>query len=97
MLKQFANESALSVSLDVLRLPGSEQWTHYLALGSNSRVILFERSSQESPFMQVESLEGVTDNVSCLKTVYIAEKKQIVTLYATFDGKLTCRVVKQLQ
>ena len=78
----------------MLRLPGSDQWPSYLVLGSNSKVVILERSAPETPFTQVEQITNVTDNVACLKTVYVSERKQIVTLYATYDGKLTSRVVK---
>ena len=41
-VQQFVNESALSVSLDVLRLP-NDQWTTMLTFGSNTKVLVLEK------------------------------------------------------
>mmetsp|Transcript_5887 Transcript_5887/g.7128 ORF Transcript_5887/g.7128 Transcript_5887/m.7128 type:complete len:93 (+) Transcript_5887:812-1090(+) len=40
---QFREESALSLAFDFAKLPGSDTWTTFLAIGSNSRVLVFER------------------------------------------------------
>jgi len=80
------------VSLDILRLPGQESWVNVLTLGSSSKVAVLEESaqSQDLTFTQLEVFNEVSDNVSCVKTVFVSEKKQIVTLYATFNGRLAC-------
>ena len=94
------NESALSVCLDVLRLP-NEQWSTMLTLGSNSKVIVLERDASSddaatpSTFTEVERITtGVSDNVSCVRTVFLSETKQVVTLYGTYDGRLSAKAVK---
>ena len=80
-------------------MPGSDSWTTALSLGYNTKVVVLERSSVDQPFSQIEEVSGqenVSDNVSCVKTLYVPERKQIVTLFATFNGRLTCQVIKQL-
>ena len=67
--QQFINESVLTVNLDILRIPGSDSWTTALSLGSNSKVVVLERTAQDQPFSQIEEINGpetVSDNVSCL-------------------------------
>lgn len=87
---QFANESALSVSMDILRLPGQETWATTLTIASNSKVIVLEKTTQDQAFTQLKKLDDVSDNVSCMRTIYDSESKQIVTLFATYNGRLTC-------
>ena len=68
-LQQFINESVLSVNIDILRMPGSDSWTTALSLGSNTKVVVLERSTMDQPFSQIEEInnpEAVSDNVSCL-------------------------------
>ena len=68
----------LTVNLDILRIPGSDSWTTALSLGSNSKVVVLERSALDQPFSQIAELKDpqvVTDNVSCLKTLYVPERK----------------------
>ena len=67
--QQFINESVLTVNLDILRIPGCDSWTTALSLGSNSKVVVLERTAQDQPFSQIEEINGpetVSDNVSCL-------------------------------
>jgi len=71
VVHQFVNESALCLSLDILRLPGAgETWTTVLSLGSNSCVVVLERTGADQSFSQMVMKQGVRDNVSCLRTIY---------------------------
>ena len=46
LYQQFANESALSVGLDILRTPSDQnEWMAILTLGSNSKVVVLEKPS----------------------------------------------------
>jgi len=96
VLQTFVNESALCLSLDVLRLPGAQEWTTTLTLASNSQVVVVEKSTQDGSYSQLFHIENISDNVSCVKTVYIGETKQIWTFIATFNGRLQCKLIKQL-
>ena len=82
----------------MLRIPGQESWLNVLTLGSSSKVVVLEESTNgpDQAFAQLKVLNEVSDNVSCVKTIFVAEKKQIVTLFATFNGRLACQVVKQM-
>ena len=98
MSQQFVCESALSLSLDILRLAGGgEVWTTVLSLGSNTRVVVFERTGADQPFTQMMKREDLSDNVSCLRTIYLGnERKQIWTFFATYNGRLFASLAKQL-
>lgn len=51
IVHKFVGESALCLSLDILRLPsGGETWTTVLSIGSNTRVVVLERTGAEQPF-----------------------------------------------
>ena len=86
----------MSLSLDVLRLPGAKEWTHTITVASNSKVLVLERSTQDAQFCEMFKTESVSDNVSCVKTVYMGEQKQIWVLIATYNGRLQCKLIKQL-
>jgi len=96
VLQTFVNESALCLSLDILRLSGSKEWTTTLTFASNSKVVVVEKSTQDGIWNQLCTIENISDNVSCVKTVYIGETKQIWTFIATFNGRLQCKLIKQL-
>ena len=96
MFQTFVNESALCLSIDVLRLPGAQEWTTTLTFASNSQVVIVEKSTQDGTYNQLCNIEDISDNVSCVKTVYIGETKQIWTFIATFNGRLQCKLIKQL-
>ena len=61
----------MAVCLDILRLPGTDKWTSMLSVGSNSKVVVIELTEQG--VSEVASIDGLTDNVSCLKTVYMGD------------------------
>ena len=87
------NESALCVSLDVLRMQeaNNESWSTLLTLGSNSKVLVLERAGEASgpsSFTQVTSIEDVSDNVSCVRSLFDSESKQVVTVFGTYNGRV---------
>ena len=68
-----------------------------LTFGSNTNVLVLEKQSEDSwQFSQVCKIGGVSDNVSCVRTIYVTESKQVLTLFGTFNGRLNAQVVKQI-
>ena len=66
--QSFIGESALAVSLDVLRISGRDDWVTVLTCGSNSQVIVFEMADGK-PSLKMGEKSQVSDNVSCVKTI----------------------------
>ena len=57
-----------------------------LTLGSNSKVVVMKKVGNS--FSEAKRIDQTSDNVSCCKSIYLAESKQVMTMYATYNGRL---------
>ena len=75
-----------------------------LTLASNSKVLVLEKtaadqeasSSGPSTFTKVTQIDGVSDNVSCVRVLYLSESKQVIAVYGTYNGRINTTVVREI-
>ena len=65
----------------------------YLTVGAQSKVVVLklEGASAEKSSLAIECmrLDDTSDNVSAVKTCLQADSKSIVTLFATYNGRVS--------
>jgi len=72
-----SNESSLCLSLDTISN------SQVLSVGTNSSVVVLKL--KDDKFEEVASVKGVSDNVSCIKTI---GGETMTTVYGTFNGRV---------
>jgi len=80
-------ESITAVSVD--KISQIEQGVVFLSIGSNTQVKVFKIDSATGTPIPTFSLSETSDNVSSVKTLYNSATKKPLSLFATYNGRLS--------